>query len=155
MVPRPMPGKVTLLFASAGRVGGSVGWCFLRVLGIRGVGRTDFVFLPVVLDGREGTSGRYEGFAVCPAVEVCWVGFVQSGWIAEGEDDGAVDVAGHFFDYLFGEGFGFGGCTDEDVGFDFFDYGEEVAVVFAFPVTVVAGIFDLSGSQFVVLGFEE
>ena len=117
--------------------------------------RTDFVFLPVVLDRGEGTSGCYEGFAVCPAVEVCWVGFVQSGWVAEGEDDGAVDVGGHFFDDLFGEGFGFGGGADEDVWFDFFDYGEQVAVVFAFPVTVVAGMFDLSGSQFVALGFEE
>ena len=46
--------------------------------------------------------------------------------VREREYDGSFDVRGHFLNYFFGESFGFGGGADQDVGLDFFDYGEKV-----------------------------
>lgn len=49
---------------------------------------------------------------------------MEAGRVAEWEDDGAVDMFGHLFDDLFGEGFWFCGCADQDMGFDFLDHRE-------------------------------
>jgi len=49
---------------------------------------------------------------------------METSWVGEREDDGAVDVRGHFSNDFLSEGFGFGRGADEDVGFYFFDYGE-------------------------------
>lgn len=51
---------------------------------------------------------------------------METGRVTQGEDDGAIDVRGHLLDDFFGEGFWFRGGADQDMGFHFADYGEEV-----------------------------
>lgn len=76
---------------------------------------------------------------------------METGGVAEGENDGAVDVGRHFFDDFFGEGFGLGGCSDQDVWFDFFDDGKEISMVLVFPVRILPSILDLCVGEFVAM----
>ena len=63
---------------------------------------------------------------------------METGRVGEGEDDWTLDVFGHFADDFFGEGSGDGGTSDQDVRFDVFDDGEEVAFAFGGNFVVVS-----------------
>lgn len=120
--------------------------------GARVVIFTYFIFLPLVLDGREWTARSDESPAVRPRADIFGNGFVEARGVAEGEDHGTVDVAGHLLDDFLGEGAGAGGGSDQDVGFDGLDDAEQVAG--AFPVGVVARVALLRGRE-VGVGSEE
>ena len=65
---------------------------------------------------------------------------MKASWIGKGEDDGTGYMRCHFLDYFFGECFWFCGGSDEDVWFYFFDYREEIRVIFSFPVGIFSCI---------------
>lgn len=76
------------------------------------------MLLPLVFDWLEWTARRNEGSPIGPLVDILWLGLVEAGWVAQRENDGSFDVFRHFADDLFREGFGFGGCSNEDMRFD-------------------------------------
>ena len=51
---------------------------------------------------------------------------METSRVREREDDRPINMRSHFFDNFFGEGFRLSGGADENVGFDFFDDGEEI-----------------------------
>ena len=61
----------------------------------------------------------------------------------------------HFFDNLFCEGLRDCRGSDEDVRFDFLHDCEEVIVLFALPLIVLAGVWPLGGCEFIALRLEE
>ena len=105
------------------------------------------MLLAVPLDRREGRAGRDEALAVGPLVQVLGLGLVQPRRVAEREDDGPVDVLGHFADDFLGEGAWDCRCADEHMRMHFFDHAEQVVVLFALPFRILASVWYLSRCQ--------
>lgn len=112
----------------------------------------DLVLAALVRDGREGRARGDQGPALRPLVDVLGVCLVQPRRVREREHDRPVYMRGHLADDFAREGFGFGGSADQNVRFDFFDDGEEVRVIFAFPFGIFARVRDLGGRELVAVG---
>ncbi len=83
-----MPGNAVELLHSAGEMN----QCLVPLGDDSNRLLTDLVFLPVVLYGWKGTSGRYQCFALRPFINVLGIRLVKSGGVAQGEDDGSFDM---------------------------------------------------------------
>lgn len=102
----------------------------------------------------EGRASGNKRAAFGPLVEILGLGFVETRWVGEWEDDWAGDVGGHFADDFFSKGARDGGTADQDVGFDLFNDGEEIdfsTMVREFAVVSSVGF--LGGSEFVAVAF--
>lgn len=90
------------------------------------VGRalTDFVFLAISLHGRERTSCGNEGLAVAPTVDVLRTSLMEPSRVAEWEHNRSFDMLGHLSDGCLCECLGLGGCADQNMWLNLFDYGK-------------------------------
>ena len=138
MQPSARPGKMVELLHSAVRGGGED---FIRLESGRrwggegegegakkkGLGnevRTDLEFLPFPFHIVEWAPSGTKHLAVGPCVQVLRHGLVQVRRIAQGEDNGSLDVPGHLTDDFGGEGAGPRRCPDENMRPHSFDGGE-------------------------------
>lgn len=80
---------------------------------------------------------------------------MQASWVGQREDDGPIDVLGHFLHDVFREGFGTCTRADEDVRFDLLDDVKKGLVVNASPLVVGFGVWVLCWSQVLFLALEQ
>lgn len=76
--PRPIPGKDVELLHSAASEGEPVNVMNAKRALYSSIQLTNFVFLSVTIDRREGTSSSYQGSSICPVVDVLRLRLMQA-----------------------------------------------------------------------------